>query len=161
MMARIIRLLGYVLCCLLFLYGIAVMVMGFKGEPTGRFSADYAPGATANAVEKMENVSSVVFGAAMTLCAAMALIAREIVVAINALKQEVIDSRPAAPRRTSFPKPQPLPLPDVPPPMQHVEPTARSLSDRPLGQRPGESLEAWAKRIEDAEMAAFKARTKD
>lgn len=35
-----------------------------------------------------------------------------------------------------------------------------SQPERALGQLPGESLEAWAKRTEQAEMAAFKARSK-
>ena len=49
------------------------------------------------------------------------------------------------------------------PPMQTRPPTQAqppSQPDRPLGQLPGESLEAWAKRTEQAELAAFKARSK-
>lgn len=162
MIRTIIRVVGYFICCLLFVWGIAAMVIGIRGDrPNGRFDSGYAPGATANSVEKLEGIGTVVFGATLTLCSAMALIAREIVVAINGVKAEIIASRNQDKRSAQVPA-QPIALPQAQPPMPAAGriPKSGLEAERPLGQLPGESLEAWAKRTEQAELAAFKARSK-
>jgi hypothetical protein len=46
------------------------------------------------------------------------------------------------------------------PPVQMHQTGQPQQTERAAGQRPGESLEAWAKRMEQAEIAAWKARTK-
>lgn len=154
-MRAAVRVIGVILCCLVLLWGFASMIIGIRGDhPRGRFPSDYAPGATANATEEMSGIGTVVFGASLLVCAVIVLATREVVGAIDGLKQEVINSRQATRSRPVSP------ASSAPPPTADARKQPAEPASPVLGQLPGESLEAWAKRTEQAELAAFKARSK-
>lgn len=67
--------------------------------------------------------------------------------------------------RSAPPRVQTAVTPVVPPPLKQAQPPVRVVSDgdlgvQPIGKRPGETPEAWAKRVEQEERAAFMAKSR-
>lgn len=96
------------------------------------------------------SVGGVVFFSALSLIISISLATREIVAAISGTRR--CDAGPNVHRTQR--------LASVPMQTASASSAMSALNSQGpvLGQRPGESLEAWARRVEQAEIAAFKSR---
>lgn len=142
------RIVSHIILGLLLLGGLLGVFVGGSG---GRFDDDYAPGATANEVHGIRRMLG---SASLAIIAAIG-IAVNAILASTAQQTELLREMLIIQRRQPGGSSR-QPTPSGNGGRNSTGPAAVEI----IGIRPGETPEAWAKRVQDEEAQAFKAHAK-